>query len=400
MPVPATGDTRQSRLRPRRRTVRLRLTLLYGGLFLASGAGVLAVNYVLVAARFPGRYLTTAGHTDAAGSTIAPSTSSLPDGPKILDTSTDLHQLLIQSGIALAVMTVAALGLGWLMAGRILRPLRTMTAATRHISEKNLHQRLAMSGPADELKDLADTVDELLARLESAFDAQRRFVANASHELRTPLTVERALIEVALADPAPTVESLRSTFQDVLAAGQQQERLIEALLTLARSQHDLHHREPVDLAATTAAMLELREPEARRRKLHIRDSLQPARALGNPRLAERLVANLLDNALRYNVPGGRVDVATTTRTGRATLSVVNTGPPVPADQIDRLLQPFQRLPEHRSADGIGLGLSIVAAVAKAHHADLTAHPAPGGGLHIEVSFPDPDTVTKAADAPG
>jgi signal transduction histidine kinase len=387
MPVPATGDTWQTPLRPRRRTVRLRLTLLYGGLFLASGAGVLAVNYALVAARFPGRYLTTAGHTDAAGSTIAPSSSSLPGGSNVLDTSADLHQLLIQSAIALAVMTVAALGLGWLMAGRILRPLQTMTAATRHISENNLHQRLAISGPADELKDLADTVDELLARLESAFDAQRRFVANASHELRTPLTVERAMIEVALADPAPTVESLRSTFRDVLAAGQQQERLIEALLMLARSQHGLHHREPVDLAAITAAMLELREPEARRQKLHIRDNLHPAGASGDPRLTERLVANLLDNALRYNVAGGRVDVTTTTRTGRAVLSVVNTGLPVPADQIDRLLQPFQRLPEHRAGDGFGLGLSIVAAIAKAHHADLTAQPAPGGGLHIEVSFP-------------
>lgn len=387
MPIPATGDTRQIRLRPRRRTVRLRLTLLYGGLFLASGAGLLALNYALVAARFPGRYLTKAGPAGAAGSEIAPSTSSVPGGSNALDTTTNLHQVLIQSGIVLAVMLVAALGLGWLTAGRILRPLRTMTAATRHISEKNLHQRLAVSGPADELKDLADTVDELLARLESAFEAQRRFVANASHELRTPLTVERAIIEVALADPAPTVESLRAAFQDVLAAGQQQERLIEALLTLAGSQHGLHHREVMDLAAITAAVLEQRQPEARHRRLHIHDNLRPARASGDPRLTERLVANLVDNALRYNAGGGRVDVTTTTRAGRAVLSVVNTGPAVPADQVDRLLQPFQRLPEHRAGEGVGLGLSIVAAIAQAHHADLTAHPAPGGGLHIEVCFP-------------
>jgi signal transduction histidine kinase len=371
----------------------LRLALLYGGLFLVSGAGLLAITYLLVATRFPGRYLTgmrtSPGAEPDTSGIISTLPASAPDGSPQAPHSTDLHQLLIQSGTALAIMAVAALGLGWLMAGRILRPLRTITTTTQHLSEDDLHQRLAMPGPRDELTDLADTIDGLLARLETAFDAQRRFVANASHELRTPLTLERAMIEVALADPDATAESLRSTCQEVLAAGQQQERLIDALLTLARSQQGPHQREPFDLAVLTGAVLRTREPEAHNRGLRVDATLGPALTVGNRRLTERLVANLLDNALRYNVPGGRIEVMTAVRTGGALLSVTNTGPPVPTDQIERLLQPFQRLPADRAAehDGLGLGLSIVAAIAKAHHADLAARPAAGGGLHIEVTFP-------------
>jgi len=286
---------------------------------------------------------------------------------------------------------VVSVVLGWLVAGRILRPLPAMTAATRQISEDDLHRRLAMPGPGDELTDLADTIDGLLARLQAAFDAQRNFVANASHELRTPLTLERAMLEVALADPAATAESLRSTCEDVLGAGQQQERLIEALLTLARSQSGLDHREPFDLAEVAAQALDARRPQAQARGLNVDAVLVPAPVTGDPRLAERLVANLTDNALRYNVPGGRVEVMTGTRHGCAVLLVTNTGPEVPADQVHRLLQPFQRLSPDRAGEpgGSGLGLSIVAAIAKAHGAGISACPGRDGGLDIEVSFGPP-----------
>ena len=393
-PAPARRRQRRLRLPIRRHTVRLRLTLLYGGLFALSGAGLLAITYLLVATRFPGRYVTT-GRTatdvrvDGPGITSALPTSVPGAPPHAPDDATDLHQLLIQSGTALALMTVAALGLGWLIAGRILRPLRAMTTTTRRISEDNLHRRLAVRGPRDELTDLGDTIDGLLARLETAFDAQRRFVANASHELRTPLTVERALLEVALADPDATAESLRATCRDVLAANGEQERLIEALLTLARSQQGLHHREPVDLAATATDVLRRRGPGAPDRSPRISATLRPAPIAGDPRLAERLVTNLVDNAVRYNLPDGRVEVTTTTSADRAVLTVVNTGLPVPADQVERLLQPFQRLAVDRAGehDGLGLGLSIVTAIAAAHGGDVTARPAPGGGLHVEVTFP-------------
>ena len=374
------------RLRPPGRTVRLRLTLLYSGLFVASGAALLAINYLLVATRFPGRYVTGPPASNGGRGAI---TTSLPAPAAGADEqSVQLHQLLLQSGIALAVMAVVAVGLGWLVAGRILRPLRAMTTTTREISEDNLHRRLAMPGPRDELKDLADTIDGLLARLEAAFEAQRRFVANASHELRTPLTVERAMIEVALADPGATAESLRVTFKEVLAAGDHQERLIEALLTLARSQQGLQHREPVNVAAVTGALLDGRQPEAHRQGVRIEASLAPAWVSGDDRLIERLVANLVDNALRHNVPDGRVEVTVTGTAGGAILSVGNTGPVVPPDQIDRLLQPFQRLPAGRAGqpEGLGLGLSIAAAIVRAHGAVLAVRPNSAGGLNVTVSF--------------
>jgi signal transduction histidine kinase len=389
MPFPDRRGKVRCGLRLPPRTVRLRLTLLYGGLFLASGAGLLAIVYLLVATQFPGRYGT--GSRVPADAQGTATTQTAPNGTlaeHAQQQAAQLHQLLIQSGVALAVMAVAAVGLGWLMAGRILRPLRAMTATTRHISEDNLHQRLAVPGPRDELKDLADTIDGLLTRLEAAFEAQRRFVANASHELRTPLTLERAIIEVALADPDATANSLRTTCQEVLAAGQQQERLIEALLTLARSQRGLDHREPVDVAAITAAVLRGRRAEAAGRGLRIVASLGSAVASGDPRLIERLMTNLIDNAIRHNVPHGTVRVSSDSRAGRTTVSVANTGPVVPPDQIERLLQPFQRHTTDRISehDGLGLGLSIVAAIAKAHSAVLTVAPEHHGGLCIEVSF--------------
>jgi signal transduction histidine kinase len=315
--------------------------------------------------------------------------------------SAELHQLLIKSGIALAIMAVASMGLGWLIAGRALRPLHKITGAARAISASNLHERLALEGPDDELTELGDTFDGLLSRLESSFQSQRQFVANASHELRTPLTVERALLEVALADPDGDYASLRAACERVLASGEEQERLIEALLTLASSERGLERREPLDLGALTGEALDARRAEIERRGLSLSVTIDPAPSLGDPRLIGRLVANLLDNALRHNVAGGWVEVVTriaeparvgasiAAPTRHSLLSVSNSGPMVPSDEVERLFQPFRRLVPDRAghSDGHGLGLSIVRAIATAHGATPTARARGEGGMTVEVSFP-------------
>src|SRR6266704_2966528 len=383
-----------------RRTVRLRLTALYGALFLACGAGLLAITITIVLARgWP------PPQERMAGVAVGPGTSQarihqLQARSRQLQAqyaaqaahqhAAAVNQLLASSGIALAAMTVASAVLGWVVAGRVLRPLRQMTAATRRISEDNLDQRLAVPGPGDELKDLGDTIDGLLARLEAAFGAQRQFVANASHELRTPLARQRTLIEVALADPEPSAGSLRAVCERVLATGEQQERLIEALLTLARSQRGLDRREPIDLAAIAGEVMLARWPDGEQRGLTVTTGLQPAPALGDASLAERLVANLVDNAIRHNVPGGAVEVGTAVWAGHTVVSVFSTGPAIPPDQVDRLFQPFHRgaaRDRTGNRDGLGLGLSIVAAIAEAHGAWVRAHALPGGGLGVRVGFP-------------
>jgi signal transduction histidine kinase len=279
--------------------------------------------------------------------------------------------------------------LGWGVAGRALRPLRAITAATRQISEDDLDRRLALSGPHDELTDLAETIDGLLARLQAAFDAQRNFVANASHELRTPLSASRTMLEVALADPAAPAATLRAACQDVLAEGQQQERLIDALLTLARSQRGLDRREPLDLAAITADILRTREQDAARCDVTVSASMAHAPVLGDERLVRQLAANLIDNALRHNLPGGTLRIDVTSRRGRSTFTITNTGPIIPAAQVGLLVQPFQRLSAQRAAGdhGLGLGLAIVAAIARAHQATLTVSSGRSGGLDIRISFP-------------
>jgi signal transduction histidine kinase len=397
------SDLRDLRERLPQRSVRLRLTLLYGALFLASGAGLLAINYVLVKRQYTSNFFFVSSFEGVPGFSITDGGAAAPVPPPLgrvmskqeliagaRNTSTAaLHQLLLQSGIALAIMAVASIWLGWLIAGRALGPLRTITNAARDISASNLHRRLALEGPDDEVKQLANTFDDLLGRLEASFDAQRQFVANASHELRTPLTLERALVEVALADPNVTVDTLRATCERVLAVGEQQERMIEALLTLSRSQRGLDQREPFDLAVIAAEFLETHGPEAVSRGLHIDVSLEPAPTSGDQRLGERLIANLVDNAARHNVPGGSIDIATTTDGGRAVLTVLNTGPVIPPDELDRLYQPFQRLDADRNGDedGLGLGLSIVHAIATAHGAALLTRARPNGGLEITVTFP-------------
>ena len=392
-----TAMARRTRLPPR--TLRLRLSALYGALFLISGTGLLAITNAL-ARGWPwpgvsaGLLVPVPGQSpDENGTSPAQLTAIKCIRAEAAQvTHQQLNQLLAGSAVALGIMAVASIVLGWVVAGRLLRPLREMTDAARQISEDNLGGRLAVPGPGDELKDLGDTIDGLLARLEASFRAQRQFIANASHELRTPLTRQRVISQVALADPGATIESLRTAHERVLASGAQQQQLIDALLTLARGQAGLDDREPFDLAAVTSHVLAARQPEAAYQNLMLQAALGPAPAAGSPGLVERLAANLVDNALRYNVPGGRVDIITGTRDGRAFLSLANTGPPVPAAALDRLFRPFQRLGTERTSrgDGVGLGLSIVQAIANAHHATISARPQPEGGLLVEVTFPDPD----------
>ena len=399
-------------LRLPRRTVRLRLTLVYGGLFLLSGAALLAITYLLVSRSLPtGPVMGKAGapsvtppggvssgavfvqaRTGSCGFLTGPLGTPAQVAARAQrclsqQRSLELTQLLTESGIALGIMTVVSIGLGWLVAGRVLRKLSTITAAARSISASSLHARLALAGPDDELKELGDTFDGLLARLEAAFGAQRQFVANASHELRTPLARQRTLIEVALAAPEPSIAALQDVCGRVLATGEQQERLIEALLTLARSQRGLDRREAIDLAAITGDVLLARQREAELRGLTVATTLRPAPALGDARLAERLAANLVDNAVRHNVARGTIGVSTGTRAGHAVLSVWNTGPVIPPDQVGRLFQPFQRSAADRTGDGLGLGLSIVAAIAEAHGAWLQANALIGGGLVIQAGLP-------------
>jgi signal transduction histidine kinase len=401
------------------RTVRLRLTLLYVGLFLASAACLLVITYFLVAQQLPGTVTVRTsggGASGTSGQVITGSTGTgtgagagvaacAPPADGTPPTVTQLNecvqqaaaglrndtldQLLIESGVALGIMAVASVGLGWLMAGRVLSPLRTITAAARRISARSLHQRIGMIGPDDELKELGDTFDQLLGRLDASFRAQRQFVANASHELRTPLARQRTLLEVALRDKQATNASLRTACERALAAGEQQERLIAALLTLARGERGLDTFEPFDLSAVAAGALAAGHDEAEARGVTVTADLGAAPALGDARLAEQLAANLADNAIRYNAAGGRVEIGTGDRDGRAFLTVSNTGPVIPPDQLGRLFQPFQRLEGGRSGGGpgLGLGLAIVSAIAAAHGADLRAVTRAAGGLTIEVVFP-------------
>jgi len=434
-------------LRLPRRTIRLRLTALYAVLFLASGVGLLAVTYVLVDHHTPagvgiargqagGKVLQvrTAGAGAAGIASSQPPRSCLTTGSLATvqpggvpleappSASTELTtqcatwvqgqvnaaragyltSLLTDSGIALGLMAVAALGLGWLVSGRVLRPLRTITLKAQQISASNLNERLALRGPDDELKELGDTVDGLLARLETAFAAQRQFVANASHELRTPLARQQAMVEVALADPNRSVRSLENVCRRVLAAGQQQERLIEGLLTLARSQRGLDRLELVDLAATAREAVLSRSADAHQRDVQLALLDMPATFPGDSRLAERLVTNLLDNAIRHNHHGGRVLVRTDVSAGQAVLSVVNTGPRLDEAEVPGLFEPFRRCGTARTGGapggGLGLGLSIVAAIAAAHQAEVRARAQPGGGLDVAVKFRGAGDAPAACDA--
>lgn len=370
--------------------MRTRLTLLYGCLFLASGMVLLAATYVLVDRRLSSLRVSSGPPPRASVSGAVRASSAVAGGQRAWQLAA-LHQLVIQSGLALALTAVVAVALGWVMAGRSLRPLRGITAATRRISERNLHERLALTGSRDEVKALADTIDGLLARLDAAFGSQRRFVANASHELRTPLMLTQTLLQVALADPDLTLASLRGVCQEVLLVCKEQDRLIGALLTLARGQRGIERREPVDLAAIARRVLGVHGALATSQRVRLDAALGPATVSGDPRLAEIAVSNLIENAIRYNNPGGYVQVETGVSASGPRLAVRNTGPRVPPGQLDRLTQPFQRLAGDRDQahdrGGLGLGLSIVTAIVTAHGAALSITPRPGGGLTAEVTFP-------------
>jgi signal transduction histidine kinase len=307
-----------------------------------------------------------------------------------------LDRLLLQSLVALAITAVIAIWLGWVVAGRVLRPLRSMTTAIQQITARNVHERLAAAGPRDELKDLADTVDGLLDRLETALDSHKRFVANAAHELRTPLTIEHALLEESLIDGDPTVESFRASRQQLLAVAKNQGRLLESLLLLSTSERGLEHPEPVELSELVQAAVHAFRPAAERAGLLFDAAIEPAVLQGDPVLVERLVANLIDNATHYNVRGGRVEIRAGTREGCAFLSVANTGPQIPAAKVDGLFSPFQRL-DRSSDDGHhGLGLSIVRAIVTAHAAELAAQARPEGGLDVNVLFPSREEFAGAS----
>ncbi|WP_369249494.1 sensor histidine kinase [Streptomyces sp. R41] len=374
------------------RSIRWRLTLLYGALFMLAGAALLGFTYLLASQTKPSGTISSIEGPGLPGSAGSPS----PDPPTLTTyaealRADQLHQLLVEAGIALAVMTFASVALGWLMAGRVLAPLRTMTAAARRISADNLRQRLAMPGPDDELKAMADTFDDVLARLEGAFEAQKQFVANASHELRTPLTLQQTIVDVALADPDACVETLRAACLRVRAAGQEQERLIDALLTLARSQQGVQRREFVDLAEVVRERLPEGRPENAGGRL-VEAELNSAPVLGDPQLIERLVVNLTDNAVRHNHPESEeswVRLWTGVEGGQPVLRIANTGPVIPPDQVTGLFQPFRRLGAERvrGRDGLGLGLSIVAAVTVAHRGRVEAWPLADGGLSVKVTLP-------------
>jgi signal transduction histidine kinase len=390
-----------------RRTVRFRLTLLYSVLFLATGAVLLAVTYLLVRSAPSGKvadpllpWPPTPGSTSLAKPARTGLAQTQLKAQALATHATDMQALLTRSGIALAIMAVLAIALGWHVAGRILRPLRAMTTTTQRITEQSLYERLALPGPSDEIKDLADTIDGLLNRLEAAFDAQRRFVANASHELRTPLTLNRALLDLTLNNPDATVDDLRTMGQELIASGEQQEQLIEALLTLATSARGLDRHEPFDLSEITADVLLGPHPEIARLGLDVQSTMTPAPATGDPRLAQRLVANLFDNALRHNVTGGHITITTRTESRHAFLTIANSGTIIPPDDIARLFQPFERLRKDRKnhPDGHGLGLSIVQSIAAAHNAVLHARARPDGGLHIQVRFPAPSVPGSTPDA--
>ncbi len=298
--------------------------------------------------------------------------------------SVDQGRLLTASWLVLILTAIGSTVLGWFIAGRVLRPLREMTETAHTISAHNLGERLALSGPDDEFKRLGDTLDELLGRLQAAFEAQRRFVANAAHELRTPLTVDRTLLQVALADPDASAEQLRATCEELLASGREQEFVLEALLTLASSERGLERRELLDLAVLAGQAATGHE------EAFVKATLASAPASGDPALIGRLIANLLDNAIGHNDDRAVVEIATGSDAEGSYVTVENTGPVVPAWALERLFEPFSRAGEVRIADAgghHGLGLSIVRSIANAHDARVEAEPRAGGGLIVTVRFP-------------
>jgi signal transduction histidine kinase len=394
---------------PVMRTLRWRLTALYGVLFLVSGALLLLISggYVINSssqastAPAPGVPISAAAQLAHDQLVIRQLQHELAgragSGPSSLS-----HTVVIASAIALGFMTVGSVLMGWLLAGRALRPVRQMTAATQQISAHNLDERLAVTGPDDELKVLGDTIDGLLERLESAFSAQRRFVANASHELRTPLATIRASLDVAVAKPQGAPPQTVALASRVRAALDRIDSLLEAFLVLARAQHrSLPGYAVLPLDYVVGAALADQQAAIRARNLTVSDSTAPGGAWvrGSQALLARLVENVLDNAICHNEDGGWVRITAATEAGRARLVVENGGQVLDQRQVDELSQPFRRLEADRigTDEGSGLGLSIVAAIAEAHDGRLDLQARPGGGLRVCVDLPasPAESITKA-----
>ena len=365
-------------------TVRLRLTLLYGGLFLLSGLVLLVITYLIF------RHYTGVNLIVPSGSHGSPSQNAETElrFAEIVRRDTDaLHQGLFRSVIVLAIMTVVSIAFGWLIAGRVLRPLRTMTATTRQISERNLNERLALPGPRDELKDLADTIDGLLARLEAHVAEQQRFAANASHELRTPLATTQALLDVARSDPNRDDGELVERLQ---AVNSRAIDLTEALLLLSRADQRSFTRDQVDLSLIAEEATEGLLPLAARRGVTVEISGEPIPTTGSRALLLQLTTNLVHNAIVHNLPeGGTVSVTAGAQPDGAVLTVENTGVELDPQLVSTLTEPFLRGTErvHTHQTGVGLGLAIVKSITAAHDGTLTLTPRPGGGLLVEVRLP-------------
>ncbi|MEV4239815.1 ATP-binding protein [Nocardia sp. NPDC049737] len=385
----------------RGRTIRLRLTLLYAGAFFIAGAILVALMYFYLDRSLDRRhgmgaqilvreYLAKRNRPIVTEELYAALTAQAAKERR--DT---LEAMLVWSLVSLGAIGIVAGGLGWLLAGRALHPLQQITATARRVADRSLHERIALTGPDDEIKDLADTFDAMLERLDRAFDGQRRFVANASHELRTPLTINRTLIEVALDDPeAP--ESTRRLGATLLEVNSRHERLIDGLLVLASSEQRLIERSRVDLAEVVRRVVAVAGDAADRAGIEIRTDIASARVSGDPVLLERLAQNLVDNAIRYNIAeNGWVSISSVSTGSNAQLVVENTGPVVPAFEVDGLFEPFRRLasgerePETAHAPnsrGAGLGLSIVRSVAHAHGGEVRATGRAEGGLTVTVTI--------------
>jgi signal transduction histidine kinase len=383
-----------------RPTIRLRLTLLYGIVFLVTGAILLTIGYVIVRHNLSDRNdLRTAFHKLGVapppnGRFFAPGSALGAFGPpdrRVVEAvraalrSSELHRLLIEYIAALGVMTMVSVAAGWLLAGRALRPLRDITATARRVSGENLGERIDLVGPADELKELADTFDGMLGRLDAAFASQRHFVANASHELRTPLAIMRTEVDVALADQDASVGELRATGEAIRETIDRCEQLIASLLTLARSEAAAGREQDADLAGLAGDCITDLRARAQEAHIEIGADLHPAVVRGEPALLERMIANLLDNAIRHNDPGGWVSVATGVEAGAARLTVANGGARIDPAEASTLTQPFRRL--DRGTGGFGLGLSIVRSVSEAHGGQTELLAREDGGLEVRVAIP-------------
>jgi signal transduction histidine kinase len=388
-----------------RLTVRSRLTLLYTGLFAVCGAIVVAVSYILLArlkpqgqgkqapASFLARCRSEQLSAHPNDRLVAKCNAYFQIQGAQEQRDLTLSHLLQYSLITLAVVVALAAILGWIVAGRALRPVHRITSAARAASEHNLSARVALRGPRDELQELAETFDEMLGRLQAAFEGQRHFIANASHELRTPLAVMRASIDVVLDNADSSREDLIGMAADIRAAVDHAERLISALLILARNERGLTVHEEVDLATVAEDVIDAADLGGRQ----VHATLEPAVISGDPVLAQHLVANLVDNAIRYNAAAGAIWITTCTTDGCSRLTVTNTGPVITAADAERIFQPFQRLNDRAFQDGSGLGLTIVASIAAIHGGIAAADPRPGGGLSITVAIPHTQRSRRTAE---